>query len=84
MDLNLLLKVFLNFCAQKLSLKDNITIPQQGFYISRWNNDKQKYYQVEICFDLQYLNKLRKIFEYYLRLPFYLIETLKSIKRRNK
>jgi hypothetical protein len=77
-------KVVLNFCAQKLSLKDNITIPQQGFYISKWNNDKQKYYQVEICFDLQYLNKLRKIFEYYLRLPFYLIETLKSIKRRNK
>ena len=76
-------KGVLNFCAQKLSVKDNITIPQQGFYISKWKKGKQKYYQVETIFYLRYLNKLRSIFELWLRLPFYLIETLKSIKRGN-
>lgn len=70
----------LNFCAQKLNDKIDTVIPQQGFYKSCWNDDKQGRYIVEKHIQIKKYGFLQTLFNLWIKVPYLLISLLKSIK----
>jgi len=75
-------KGILNFCAQKQNKIDQITTPQQGFYISTWNDKKQEYYNVENHISLYNLKLIQYLFRFWLKIPYNILEMLKSLKKK--
>lgn len=73
-------KGVLNFCVQKSKKNNPIIIPQQGYYISVWKKGKQNFYDVEKRFEFSNFNFIRRLFKFWISLPYYLIEKIKSIK----
>lgn len=75
-------KGVLNFCAQKSNETDEITTPQQGYYNAMWNDGKQKKYDVEMHVPLTNFKGIQYLFRFWIRTPYYLIEILKSLKKK--
>ena len=71
----------LNFCTQKLNDINEIVIPQQGFYNSRWSDDKQGRYIVEKHIQIQKHRFLQNLFSLWIKVPYAIIKLLKSIKK---
>jgi hypothetical protein len=73
-------KGVINFCAQKQDKIEQITDPQQGYYISTWSNNKQKKYLVKNHVSFHNLKFIRHLLQFWNKIPYSIIELLKSIK----
>ena len=71
----------LNFCSQKLNDINEIVIPQQGFYMSSWNDSQQGRYIVEKHIKIQKHRFLQNLFSLWIKVPYAIINLLKSIKK---
>ena len=74
-------KGVLNFCVKKIKTDDNILIPQQGFYISKWKNDNQYKHKVENQIILVDYLLIHKVFELWNGFPNFLIKKVKLFKK---
>lgn len=71
----------LNFCAQNINDINEIAIPQQGFYMSSWNDSQQGRYIVEKHVKIQKYAFLQNIFSLWMKVPYVIIRRLMSIKK---
>ena len=72
----------LNFSVQKLNDISEIKIPQQGYYSTLWEKDKQHFYKVEKHIPISRYKLLQTFFNIWISSPYKLIYFLKSIKKR--